>query len=68
MGLERERKGAFALSLFEKVGGFGEGRGALLNIFGFKYQLVYNKVSRTMRVTGNCILCLKLFRSQAPKY
>ena len=60
MGLEREREGALALSLFEKVGGFGEGRGTLLNIFGCKYRLIYNKVSRTMRVTGfNCILRLK---------
>ena len=50
MGLEREREGAFALSFFEKVGGFGDGGGggALLNIFGCKYRLIYNKVSRTM--------------------
>ena len=66
MGLERERErereGAFALSFSEKAGGFGEeGEGrALLNIFGCKYRLIYNKVSRTMRVTGfNGILCSK---------
>ena len=62
MELEREREGASALSFFEKVGGFGEGLGggALLNIFGCKYRLIYNKVSRTMRVTGfNGILCSK---------
>ena len=58
MGLEREREreGAFALSFFEKIGG----ERALLNIFGCKYRLIYNKVSRTMRVTGfNGILCSK---------
>ena len=38
MGLERERGGGFALSFFEKVVGFGEAGGALLNIFGCKYR------------------------------
>ena len=33
VGLERERKGAFALSFFEKVGGFGEGGGGLYQTF-----------------------------------
>ena len=59
MGL-KERQGAFALSFFEKIGGFGGEGGALLNIFGCKYRLIYNKVSRTMCATGfNGILYLK---------
>ena len=48
VGLEREREGAFVLYFFEKVGGFGEGGGALLNIFGCKYRFIYNNASRTM--------------------
>ena len=41
------------------------GGGALLSIFGCKYRLICNEVSRSMWVTGfNGILCSKWFRSQ----
>ena len=45
-----------------------EGGGALLNIFGCKYRLMYNKVSRTMSVTAfNGILCLMMISKSGAK-
>ena len=44
------------------------GGGPLLNIFGCKYRLMYNKVSRTMSVTAfNGILCLMMISKSGAK-
>ena len=67
VGLERERgAGCHAFFLWKnwRVWRGVEG-GALLSIFGCKYRLICNEVSRSMWVTGfNGILCSKWFRSQ----
>ena len=68
VGLERERgAGCHAFFLWKdwRVWRGVEGGGGLLSIFGCKYRLICNEVSRSMWVTGfNGILCSKWFRSQ----